>query len=379
MTTILHVIDSIEPGGAETVFVQLADQMRIQGFRSVTVVNGEGWAAAELRRRGLTPLILPAGGSFNWRLVLNLVKLIRVEKVGLIQSHLLGSNVYCAIAALLTGTPAVGTFHGMVDVSSVERHLWLKRTAMRFGLRQYVAVSKALLSELDKRGVLESGKATVIYNGIDVSRYGRSAGSSLRQRLGLDSKTALVGALGNLHPAKGYEYLVDAAARVTSTGVDAHFVVAGNINQQVYSALQRRLIDAGCANHVTFIGFVNDAADFLSQLDVFVLASISEGLSIATLEAMATGLPSVVTRCGGPEEIVNAGKDALVVDPSDSEQLARAILLLLEDSAKAEQLGRAATKSVSSRFSVEEMVRGYVSLYSRLLGGSSAKKGRSPV
>ena len=98
MKTILHIIDTTGPGGAETVFIDLATRLPKDKYHSIVVIRGKGWVYEELCRRGVQPILLDAKGSFNWRYLLNLIKLIRSNRVDLIQSHLLGASVYCSMA-----------------------------------------------------------------------------------------------------------------------------------------------------------------------------------------------------------------------------------------------------------------------------------------
>lgn len=367
MTTILHVIDSTEPGGAETVFAQLADELRKDGYRSITVVSGEGWVTDELRRRGLEPILMNSKGAFNFNLLKGLTSLIRQEKVDLIQSHLLGSNVYSSLAGFGTRRPVVATFHGMVDVSPNERMRWMKAQAMNLGVTRFVAVSAKLRDEIHAQGLLNPRKTTVIYNGIDQTLYGRKLSSELRTRLQLSADARIVGSLGNLHPAKGYADLISAAHLVVAKYPSAHFVIGGAIKDDVHKPLMEQVAAAGLASHIHFIGFVTDVPAFLAQLDMFLLTSISEGFSIATLEAMATGLPIVATRCGGPEEILEDGVDALLVEVGNAEVIAAAVSTLLGSTARAEALSAAGQAKVQAKFGMTAMLESYKSLYTTIL------------
>lgn len=364
--TILHVIDSTEPGGAETVFVQLADEFRKRGYRCITVVSGPGWVTDELRRRNFEPVIINAKGAFNLSLVRGLVRLVKQEKVDLIQSHLLGSNVYCALVGLLTRTPVVATFHGMVDVSPDERLRWLKYQIMNLGVSRFVAVSKKLRDAIFAEGLLDLRRTEIVYNGIEFDRYAKTSVTGLKELLGLAPAATLIGSLGNLHPAKGYPDLISAARIVVDARPDVHFVVAGHTKPDLLSDLQQRVSAAGLDHHVHFIGFVTDSARFLAQLDVFLLTSISEGFSIATVEAMATGLPIVSTRCGGPEEIISDGSNGLLVDVGDTDAVARAIHAILSDGETASRLGLNARSTAIERYGVDAMLGRYERIYAQL-------------
>lgn len=344
-------------------FVELADRLRTKGYRTLAVVPGEGWAYQELQRRGITPIVINAKGTFNLHLLKTLIRLIRKEKVSLIQSHLLGSNVYCGLAGFLTNTPVIATFHGMVDVSPKERFRRLKYAAMEAGVKAYVAVSKRLLEVIHNDGLLNLAKTHVIYNGIDPKRYRKSSQCDLRQQLGLDASNVLIGSLGNLHSAKGYDYLIRAARRIVEHNPKTHFVIAGERKSELMNELNALMQSERVSQNVHFIGFTNDSAAFLSQLDIFLLPSISEGFSIVTLEALATGLPAIITRCGGPEEIVTDNVNALLVEARDADAISNGVLKLLMHPEICNNLAETAAKSIKERFSLDGMVEGYVTLY----------------
>lgn len=367
MKTILHVIDTTGPGGAETIFIELADQMRGRGYRSVPVIRGPGWVCDTLVKRGLEPVVVDAKGSFNLHFLRHLVRLIRHERVDLIQSHLLGSNVYCALAGWLTGTPVVGTFHGMVDISPEERLRGLKLWVMERGLHCFVAVSAGLARDIAAQRLLDPARTHVIYNGIDVRRYQRPPAGKLHARLGLPPTTRLAVSIGNVRPAKAYDVLIHAAARLAARQPELHFVIAGHIKQSLMESLKRQMVEQGVTDRVHFIGFVEDTAEVLSDADVFVLSSTSEGFSIATVEALASGLPSVVTRCGGPEEIVTPDHDALTVPVGDADALAESIERLLLDPALRQRLSAAGRHTAMARFDIHAMLDHYEALYQQAI------------
>ena len=146
------------------------------------LIRGKGWVYEELCRRGVKPLLMDAKGSFNWRYLKGLITLIRRERVDLIQSHLLGSNVYCSLTGLLTRKPVVATFHGAVDIGESERLKGLKFGAINLGAHCIVAVSDSLRDDIVNRTPLKAGKMRVIYNGIKTADFQRPRSGALRQQ-----------------------------------------------------------------------------------------------------------------------------------------------------------------------------------------------------
>lgn len=370
MKTILHIIDTTGPGGAETVFIDLATRLPADQYRSLVVIRGKGWVYDTLRERGVTPVLLDAKGSFNWRYLLALRELIKREKVDLVQSHLLGSNVYSALVGLLTGTPVITTFHGAVDVSESERFMGLKFALVNKGSSSIVAVSDNLRREIAERTPLRADKTKVIYNGIDTADFEREHSHDFRQRFGWDSTDLIIGSLGNIRPAKAYDVLLQAAALVDN-GCHCRFVIAGQGESKGKpSRLYRDLLELRASlnleEKVEFIGFVDDPADFLSKVDMFLLSSTSEGFSISTIQAMASSLPVIATRSGGPEEILDHQQTGWLVAKDKPQVMADAITALCRDPGRRAELAQNAKTKVDQVFGLQTMLDAYQRLYSTL-------------
>jgi glycosyltransferase involved in cell wall biosynthesis len=367
MKTILHSIDTRGPGGAETVFIDLATRLPEDAYRAVVVIRGKGWVYDELCRRGVRPLLLPAEGSFNRRYLSSLVRLIRQEKVDLIQSHLLGTNVYCSLAGLLTRRPVVATFHGTVDIGANERYKRLKFAAINRGASRVVAVSGSLKRALLASTRLSGEKTTVIYNGIRVEDFDIPHSDALRRQYGWSDEDIIVGSLGNIRSAKGYDILLRAAAELKQGGRVFRFVIAGHGKPGgLYDNLLRMREDLGLQEYVHFTGFCERPAEFLSGLDLFLLSSTSEGFSLATIQAMAAGLPVVVTRSGGPEEIVTHGKNGWIVDAADHTAISRALEMLAGDHELRKAVAQEGRKNAAEKFDIAAMLTAYERVYSDL-------------
>jgi glycosyltransferase involved in cell wall biosynthesis len=208
---------------------------------------------------------------------------------------------------------------------------------------------------------------TCIPNGIAIDRFNNVKEGTLRRQLGIEDNMRIVGTVANVRGSKGYEYYLHAARIVLDRFPNTLFVAAGDIDPALGSSLQdlHRRLNLGYG--FRFLGFREDVPGILKDLDVFVLSSTSEGLPLVTLEAMASGKPIVVTRCGGPQEVVENGVNGFVVNPGDSNALAFAIGELLEKPERAQSFGRQARIKAESEFSIEAMVGHYEDLYLRMM------------
>lgn len=364
---ILHLIDTTGPGGAETVFIQLAANLKKRKHESIVVIRGPGWVQNKLIDEGIEPIIIPAKGSFAFGFLKELFNIVKTKKVDIIQSHLLGSNVYAALVGLLTGIPVVATYHGMVDVNPNERFKFLKNLAMKWGINQYIAVSEKLLENIKKQKLLDIAKSRVIYNGVDTKIYGKGKSDKLKGQLKLNSNTILVGSLGNIREAKAYDILIEAGKNIIENHPNIHFVIAGDKKKSLMDSLEKQMKSLNVTNNFHFIGFSNNSAKFLSEVDLFTLSSSSEGFSISTIEAMASALPIVVTKCGGPEEIVTPELNAIMVSPNNASELAMGIERLLNDSSLANKLAKNGKNHVEKTFSLNNMIDKYEKLYEEIL------------
>ena len=366
MKNILHAIDTSGPGGAETVFLALATGLDSTRYRSYAVIKSEGWVAGQLRNVGLEPFFADARGSFNLRYLYQLVRLIRKYKIDIIQSHLFGSNVYCSLAGLICRVPVISVFHGAVDVNPSSKLLRTKFHILNRGSARVVFVSHSLSATILKSGMAAAHKACVIYNGVNTRVFQPRPDRTIRKQLGLADSDIVVGSMGNIRRPKGYDVLLHAAAQLVDHSPQYKFLIAGDASGRLYEELLHLRERLGLTQHVFFLGFRADVAHVLNNFDVFLLSSTSEGFSISTIEAMACGLPVVVTRSGGPEEIVTDREDGLLVDPASPEQIAAALKSIATDAALRQQLAHRARATVTAKFSMDAMINTYQNLYATL-------------
>ncbi|HEX8242023.1 MAG TPA: glycosyltransferase, partial [Longimicrobium sp.] len=304
--TVLHLIDTGGPGGAETVVLDLVDGLDPGRWRSVVALPIRDWMHGQLTARGHEPVLLPSDGSLNLRYLAGIVRTVRRHRVDLVHAHLFGSAVYGRLAGLLCGVPVVATLHGEGDIAPDERFRAAKLRLLN-GCRSVVLVSERLRDSFVEKGYVRPERSRVIANGVDTERYRPRPRRGLRAELGVPDDAFLVGAVGNLRPAKGYEVLLQAAALLKARGAPCRCVVVGQLQEPLHGQLLALRTALGVEDEVRFLGFRDDVEEVLPEFDVYAITSHSEGLPLSTLQAMATGLPVVATRCGGPEQIVVPG------------------------------------------------------------------------
>jgi glycosyltransferase involved in cell wall biosynthesis len=298
--TVLHVIDTTGPGGAETVFLALAEGCIKQGYRSVALIRGPGWVEQQLKVRAIPYYIRDCKGSMNIKFLFEMFSIIRKEKVTHIQSHLLGSNVYTSIMGLFTRLPVTATFHGHVDISPNERFRNAKLALIKMGAKHVVSVTEELKNTINHTtGSYCRLHPTVIPNGIDLSELEKLPVHSLVK----SDKPLILGCLGNVRPAKNYPLAIDFVRLLESKGINVRLRIAGDDTKSGAIELKQKVKAFGLEDNVEFLGFIDDVPGFFGSIDVFLMTSSSEGHPLALTQALAAAKPILSTR-NGVEHVV---------------------------------------------------------------------------
>jgi glycosyltransferase involved in cell wall biosynthesis len=327
------------------------------------VVPYKGWLYDRLAEAGIETHVRKEKRSFDLDFLRFLHGLVRRNRVDVLHGHLFGSSVRAGLLSKLTSVPAIGTLHGQSDLAPSERFLALKRGILRRGLARVVFVSEPLRQSFLERVNFPPDRVVVIPNGIDPDRFNAPRDPAFRAAFGIGADEFVVGAVGNLNAAKGFDVLLRAAALLKQRSPGIRFVVVGDDKGRKSAELKALRTELGLGDDVVFAGFRSDIPAALSAFDVYALTSRSEGFSISIVEAMATQLPVVATRCGGPEQIVDDQRTGLLVENASPEAVAAGIERLRDDRSFASALGRAARTAVQERFTASAQTRAYERVY----------------
>lgn len=356
---ILYVITKANWGGAQRYVYDLATAAKAQGDE-VAVAYGtvgtlsERLAAADIRTLPLEGLGRDLRLKGEWRAFRSLLALMRSERPDVV--HVNSSKGGLAlVAARFARVPRIlFTAHGW---AFNEQRAWWQKLLLRTIYVCTVLLSHETIcvSEAVRR---ESGlsflgkKLTVIRNGIEVSklRPKRSARNILHPT---DEKKIWLGILAELHPSKRIEDALQAMNELAPEFPDLKLFVIGEGEERV--RLEEFIETHGLRERVYLLGFVPDAASYLSAFDVFLMISRTEALGYALLEAGAAGLPVVATRVGGIPEVIVHGESGTLVPPENPASIARAVRTYLGDPARMKAHGAALKERITNSFSKESM------------------------
>ncbi len=352
---VLLLIHGMGLGGSESMVAALARYLIGRGDAvEIGCLGVLGRLGAELRAAGMPIVVHARRAGFDATLPLRLAQRIRVEQFDVVHAHQRTALFYGLLAGLLHRAPLVYTEHGPV-VGPIRWRQRVFNRALGWRARRVTAVSQDLARQLVEREGLRSAKVEVIHNAVDVERFAsgaRAGREAARARLGLPAAAAIIGSVGRLDAVKNYALLMRAVCLLP----EHWLVLVGDGPEQ--EALTAQAQQLGIAARVRFLGMRRDVEDVLPALDVFCLSSVSEGIPLSMLEAMAARVPVVATRAGGIPEAVRHEREALLVDgvPAD---LAAALARVLSDGALRRALTDGAVARVASEFGVDAVCRRY--------------------
>lgn len=363
MPRVLQVILSLNPGGTQRLVLEIVKRLHPDIPMTVCCLDDRGSWATELQTCGIEVVELRRQPGFRPALSQAIAGLIRAHRVSVVHAHHYSPFVYGSLARLWRPrTRIVFTEHGRLsDAPPSRKRRVMNRVLAKLSSATF-AVSADLRTHLIGEGFTPSA-VEVIYNGIDVGPLPDAAlRQSTREALGLHEDTVAIGAIARLDPVKDLATLIRAVALV-SREISVALVIVGDGPER--RALEGVAAEAGMQSHVRFLGYRQDARQWLAACDVYVNSSISEGVSLTILEAMAAGLPVVATRVGGTPEVVDESCGRLVL-ARDAQALAGVLRELAGDPALRGRLGRTARARVETQFTLDRMVGAYRDVYRRL-------------
>jgi len=359
---ILFVIDGLEFGGGERVFVQIIKGLPTERYEVHAASYGEGVFRTELPG-SVTFHPLDFRRRTNPGILFNLLKLMKETEIHIVHGQGARAEFFARIASRLCHVPAYVSTVAMpvegYNVSPSLRTIYevLDHATERFVTR-FLVCSSALERLLAEDHGIHEEKIVKIYNGIEWREYEPAKLSKVRQevrtRLGVGEMNPLIGAIGRLVWQKGFLFFLRAIPHITQRVPEARFLLVGDgpLRQVLEEEAKRLKI----SNRITFTGFTTEAKTFMSAMDVIVIPSLREGFPMVTLEAMALEKAIVATEIDGIDEQIRSGKEGILVPPQSPEAIARAVVSLIKGEEDALKLGRAARERVKKEFSVEKMI-----------------------
>lgn len=377
---VLHPITRLIIGGAQE-NTMLTAQLLDNAEWDVTIISGpqtgvEGSLIETVQEQGI-PLTLEPTLVRELNPVKDLLavfRLMRFMKQGgytIVHTHSSKAGIVGRWAAKLAGVPViVHTVHGWAHHDRQHpllRAYYILMEKLTLPITDKLIVVSALNIEKGLQdGIGNASDYVVIRSGIELDRFGHPqvAREVTRQALGIPLDAPVVGTVTRLSPQKAPLDFVRAAGMVAKARPETYFVMVGD--GPLRADVEALAAEVGIRDHLVLTGLRRDVPELMATFDLFALSSLWEGLPRVLPQAMATGLPLVATATDGSAEAVIDGVNGLLVPPGEPEQLAQALIRLLNDPALARQMGAAGLAQVDE-FSDKRMVAQIEALYRQLL------------
>jgi glycosyltransferase involved in cell wall biosynthesis len=368
---VLHLADSLNRGGSETLLLDICRNANASSLDLIMVATGGGELENEFKESGVEFIRWQRKRPVDYDIVRKLHELLEARNIDIVHSHQAVEALHAVLASHKTSARNVLSFHcGQTDLKN--------RLALRFvvpRVQARIAVSSSLLSCLQHTGYLAKNKFHVIRNGIDLRRL-TPTGENFRQEFGIPSDRFLAGMVGNFYPDNPKDQLTICRALPTvfKQVANAHFVFVGSHSAAKSSHFDECVgycREQGIAERVHFVGGRADISDVLAALDLFVFSSHSEAFGIAAVEAMLAGVPVVASDIAALEEVSNGGRYAEHFRTGDVNDLAKVLIRLVNHPAERMQLAARARERATRDFSIESHIAKLKELYASLPARSS--------
>jgi glycosyltransferase involved in cell wall biosynthesis len=375
--TVLHVVDSLDPGGAERVAVDLCNQLAARGV-AVHLCATRRAGALEGDLEGVEFFCLGRRRRWDLRGVARFVREVRWRGVEVVHSHGRSTMQFVSLARLFGLGRVPHVFHdhagAAVDVLPGPGLRW----AVRLGVSFYVGADERLAERAVTTFGMAPERITVLRNALDLTRFVQARAVDVRTAFDLPHADVVIAMVANLHPVKNHRLAIEASSALPEgSRVGLLLIGATPEARSEYRRSLERLVDEAGFEGARFVAGRRDIPELLLGCDIGVLSSTAESGPLAVLEYMAAGLPFVATRVGQITRDVEGSGAGIVVDAGDLEAFREALSRLVgmsDDERSA--IGALGRHMVEDQFSIEANVERLEQVYRGLAGTRSSSSER---
>ena len=366
---ILHLLDSVNRGGAETQVLDICRNAARHGLEMTLVAAGGGVMEEEFRDSGVEYVRLERKLPVDLFLASQLRKIIRERGIEIVHGYQAVDGLHLYLATRrLRSVKRVLSFQGFIP--GTKNRMVARAIAAR--MHANISVSRSLMTYLrDEAGIRRFDNFHVIYNGADPARLQPSGGSVRAElRIPNDARVGAMVANFTADPTKDQLTICRALPQVIARFPNFHFLFAGRVSPGAEGRMADCIgvcLENGITDNVHFLGGRSDVPDILSELDVFVFSSRQEGFPVAVSEAMLARVPMIVSDIEALREAVNDGECGEMFPVGDVAALTGKIVDLLSDEARRRDLARVARAYAEDNFCIDAHLRELERLYASLI------------
>ncbi len=367
MIKVIHIISDTNIGGAGRWLLNFLKYIDNEKF-NITIIMPEGSLLEdeiiklEIHAIKLIKVDGMADKSFDINIIESLYRLLKTKKPDIVHTH---ASLSGRISARLAGVKnIVHTKHCIDEVLNRGVKKWTGAFVNSILSDKIIAVSEAARANLLASGI-NTKKVITIYNGIEALKELTEEYKNIsRKKFGINRDEIVVSVVARLEEVKGHRYFIEAAGKVLEEYEQVRFIIIGTGSQE--DKLNKMVEAFELKDKVIFAGHIEDITELMNITDINVLPSISEAFGLSIVEAMSLGKACIATKTGGIPEVIEDGKNGLLVPIRDSDVLAEAILRLIRDSELRNSLGIFAREKAEHDFSARTMTNKVAELYESL-------------
>lgn len=362
---VMHILPSLEIGGMENGVVNLVNGLNRNVYRPlICCLEREGPFRQRLRE-DVKIYSLKQKTGIRYQLPIELMNIFKNEEITIVNTHNFYTCLYGIIAAYMAKVPVIiHGEHGLVLQDKLRRRIVSRYLTIFADV--IVSVSNDLKKTIVRDVGIRKNKIVSIENGIDTNKYdSRFYGSANRPIPGVKNGDIVIGSVGRMSPVKDYKTLIYAFEKALKLFPKLKLLLVGD--GPAKEELQVIGETLGIGEKIIFTGSRNDVDKLYPCMDMFVLTSLSEGMSNVILEAMASRLPVIATDVGNNNELIDNGKTGFLVPVANPGELARKIYYLSSDLKNSKKMGNAGYERVKANYSLGIMVSRYEKLYGKWL------------
>lgn len=379
---VLQLIETLGRGGAEGLLVCVLKNIDKDKYSpTVGCLSDRIDLKEDLEEAGIPVFCIGLKSLYRWwQGIYRLYRIIKRGNFDIVHTHLFFANLYGRIASKMAGVPHIlttlhnpdYTYEDNGRVTYKARKL-IDKYSGRICNDQFLAVSDFVKRDYERHMGFKN--IEVLYNCIDITQFERLNSSLIQKKraeLGFRDDEIILLNIGRLHPQKGQIYLIEALNMVRNKNKKCKLLMVGRGHME--AELQNKANKMGLGGYIKFLKDRKDIFEIMHSCDIFVLPSIYEGFGIALVEAMACGMPVVVSDIDTFKEIVRDNVDGMIVEKENPERLAAAISSLMNDSEKRLHLGESAKKKAMDEFDVKVHLKKLENVYQEVTSNNKHKR-----
>lgn len=356
------LLQGLEVGGLEKIAVDLVNGLPNRYKTTICCYDSMG-PLKDCLNESIEIIYLKRKEGFNPKYFIKLAKEMKKRKIDVLHMHNKTAFFYGTIAAKLAGiNKTIYTEHGRTEKIKKKTKIAFK-ILNRF-ITETIVVTDYIKNYLLSNEGFRAERVTVIPNGINITKdEPKKNDNALYEELGISENTMVVGIVARLDPIKNHKMLLKAFKIAVNKHSNIKLIIVGDgsLRGELENLAKKYMI----RKKVIFLGERKDIIKILGCIDVFVLCSKSEGMSITLLEAMASGVPIIATRVGGNSSIIENGVSGILVESNEHIELAKEIVCLIKDDQKRKEISRAAKDRYEREFTLDKMVERYCFIFEK--------------